>query len=61
MPDKVITFPPVKEFKDDAPCIWCVGTGKFSDHACRFCGGKGKGSVFANYTLPDFPDSHASP
>lgn len=29
------------------PCAWCVGTGRFADHACRFCAGRGNGSVFA--------------
>lgn len=31
---------------DPAVCTWCVGTGKFADHKCRFCNGVGKGSVF---------------
>lgn len=29
------------------PCQWCCRTGRFADHACRFCAGKGEGSVFA--------------
>lgn len=29
------------------PCAWCCGTGRFADHACRFCAGKAAGSVFA--------------
>lgn len=29
-------------------CDWCCGTGRFADHACRFCGGKAKGSVFTS-------------
>ena len=27
-------------------CEYCCGTGRFSDHDCRFCAGKGEGSVF---------------
>lgn len=41
----------------ETPCKWCVGTGKFADHACRFCAGKGTGSVMA----PDDPTLAVEP
>jgi hypothetical protein len=34
--------------QEPVACKWCVGSGQWSDHACRFCNGKGVGSVFAS-------------
>lgn len=39
---------PVGEVPAGQACGWCTGTGKFADHNCRFCNGKGAGSVFVS-------------
>ncbi len=36
----------------DQVCGWCTGTGKFADHNCRFCNGKGDALVFAASPAP---------
>lgn len=39
-----------------ADCEWCSGTGRFSDHACRFCYGKGRGPLAPPFaSLEDDP------
>jgi len=44
----------------EAPCRWCCGTGRFSDHDCRFCAGRGVAAIAAAIHSTGKPDGEVA-